>query len=198
MHSSLFFLTPQLKTNEWWVPLTEKAYAKLNGSYDNIDGGLTAWALTELTGGVAAKMELSWDKVNDIGQQEFKDFIRKYLSKNGLFCTSNEGDGSGEAYEENGLIKGHAYSLLSIEEIETNKGPVSLVRIRNPHGQTEWNGAWSDDSSMWNDVSENVKQSIGHSKNDDGGFFMSFEDWINEFEAFTTCYITDDYHGNQK
>ena len=80
----------------------------MNGSYDNIDGGLTAWALTELTGGVAAKMELTWDKVNDIGQQEFKDFIRKYLAKNGLFCTSNEGDGSGEAYEENGLIKGHS------------------------------------------------------------------------------------------
>ena len=186
------------KSNEWWVPLTEKAYAKLNGSYNNIDGGLTAWALTELTGGVAAKMELTWEKVNDIGVEEFKAFVQKYLAKNGLFCTSNEGDGSGEAYEENGLIKGHAYSLLSIEEVETSSGTVSLVRIRNPHGGTEWNGAWSDNSAKWDEVSDEVKESIDYSNHDDGGFFMSFEDWVNEFEDFTTCYITDSHDRDEE
>ena len=36
-----------------------------------------------------------------------------------------------------------------------------------------------------------MKAEIGFSKNDDGGFFMSFEDWVDQFESFTTCYITD-------
>ena len=162
-----------------------------NGSYDNIHGGLTAWALTELTGGVAAKMDLSWEKVNDIGVEEFKAFVQKYLAKNGLFCTSNNGDGWGESNEANGLIKGHAYSLLSIEDIEIFSGTVTLVRIRNPHGQTEWNGAWSDNSAAWDEVSDEVKESIDYSNHEDGGFFMAFEDWINQFEEFTTCYITD-------
>ena len=102
------------KTNEWWVPLAEKAYAKeefvtcfkffslsafigfrveiflrnknsilekfsfrtrlkLNGSYDNIDGGQTRWALTELTGGIAGAMDLTWENVHEIGVENFKD-----------------------------------------------------------------------------------------------------------------------------
>ena len=43
--------------DEWWVCLVEKAYAKFNGSYDNIEGGYTSWALTELTGGIAIEMD---------------------------------------------------------------------------------------------------------------------------------------------
>ena len=81
-----------------------------------------------------------------------KDFVRTYLEKNALFCTSNNGDGNGEAYEANGLIQGHAYSMLSMEEVNGT----TLVRIRNPHGQTEWNGPWSDGSSEWDDVDDEV------------------------------------------
>ena len=46
------------KSNEWWVPLCEKAYAKFSGSYTQIIGGNTCWALTELTGGIAVEMKV--------------------------------------------------------------------------------------------------------------------------------------------
>ena len=181
------------KTSEWWVPLTEKAYAKFNGSYDSIVGGKTAWALTELTGGVAAEMELSWENVNKIGRDKLKAFIRKYLHGKGVFCTSNltESDDNRKSgiFETNGLVKAHAYSMLSIEDIETSNGVISLVRIRNPYGKVEWNGPWSDASSEWETVSDEAKKSIDYSNHDDGEFFMSFDDWINEFERFTSCYI---------
>ena len=186
----------QSKTKEWWVPLTEKAYAKFNGSYDNIVGGKTSWALTELTGGVAAEMELSWEIVNKLGRDKLKAFIRKYLHGRGIFCTSNltESDDNDQSgiFETNGLVKAHAYSMLNIEDVETSNGTVSLVRIRNPYGKVEWNGPWSDKSPEWETVSEETKQSIEHSAHDDGEFFMSFDDWINEFERFTTCYIIGD------
>ena len=44
-------------SHEWWVPLTEKAYAKYVGSYDQIVGGCPCWALTDLTGGIAIQQK---------------------------------------------------------------------------------------------------------------------------------------------
>jgi len=38
------------KTNELWVCLLEKAWAKVHGGYLNTDGGLTREALHDLTG----------------------------------------------------------------------------------------------------------------------------------------------------
>jgi len=45
------------ETSEWWVPLTEKAYAKFCGSYDQIISGRPCWALTDLTGGIAIEQK---------------------------------------------------------------------------------------------------------------------------------------------
>lgn len=51
-----------------------------------------------------------------------------------------------------GLVDGHAYSMISTKEIQTNNGEViRLCLIRNPWGKKEWNGDWSDSSPLWND-----------------------------------------------
>jgi len=176
------------KTNEWWVPLTEKAYAKFNGSYDNIDYGVSSWGLAELTGGIPIIFDLQWDKINPIGVENFKSFVKQYLAKNTICCAGNKGSG-GEGLELNGLVTGHAYSVLNIVDINTYKGPVTLVRLRNPWGKHEWKGDWSDDSDKWRMVSAAIKTKIGYAKVDDGGFFMSMADWIDQFETFTMCYM---------
>ena len=46
--------------NEYWVPYTEKAYAKRYKTYEAITGGFGAWGMTDLTGGIAIITELSW------------------------------------------------------------------------------------------------------------------------------------------
>ena len=48
-----------------------------------------------------------------------------------------------------GIVSSHAYSLLAAMDVQTTKGPVRLVKLRNPWGKTEWKGAWGDTSPEW-------------------------------------------------
>ncbi|KAJ4443808.1 hypothetical protein ANN_05588 [Periplaneta americana] len=55
--------------NEFWIPLVEKAYAKLHGSYEALEDGHLADALVDFTGGVSETVDL---KGNDYSEQEEK------------------------------------------------------------------------------------------------------------------------------
>lgn len=45
----------------------------------------------------------------------------------------------------NGLVPGHAYTVIIIKEIKGNL----LLNLRNPWGHFEWNGDWGDNSPLW-------------------------------------------------
>ncbi|PIK52423.1 putative calpain-5 isoform X1 [Apostichopus japonicus] len=68
-----------------------------------------------------------------------------------------------------------------------NKQKIYLIRLRNPWGEKEWNGAWSDGSEEWNKVSESQRKSLGITFEDDGEFWMPYEDFLRHFTNLVVC-----------
>ena len=50
--------------NEFWVALIEKAFAKLHGCYEAIEGGMPIESMVDLTGGLAERYELNNSKIH--------------------------------------------------------------------------------------------------------------------------------------
>ncbi|XP_078393244.1 calpain-1 catalytic subunit-like isoform X2 [Cetorhinus maximus] len=89
------------------------------------------------------------------------------------------------------LVKGHAYSLTGVKEVQFRGGLVKLVRLRNPWGEVEWTGAWSDSSSEWNQIDRSECGQM-RVKLEDGEFWMSFSDFQREFNRLEICNLTPD------
>ncbi|XP_061482366.1 calpain-9 isoform X2 [Rhineura floridana] len=148
--------------NEFWSALLEKAYAKLNGSYEALKGGSTIEAMEDFTGGVGEMYEIKKAPEN------FYEILKKALKRGSMVGCSIDisSAAESEARTPYGLIKGHAYSVTGIDEVNYQGRNVKLIRVRNPWGQVEWNGAWSDK--------------------------MKFDDFQSRFDKVEICNLTPD------
>ena len=184
-NNKLVFLHSTEK-NEFWSALLEKAYAKLSGSYEGLKGGRTSEAMADFTGGVTEVFDLKTVKPN------FFKLLCKAQDRQSLMCCSIESK-KGEEKLDNGLIMGHAYTVTGVRKLND----FELVRIRNPWGnEQEWNGAWSDGSEEWKRLSDEDKQSLGLRDEDDGEFWMCFEDFANNFTRLEICMLSPDSAGD--
>ncbi|KAM7155087.1 calpain-3 isoform 2-T2 [Molossus nigricans] len=91
-----------------------------------------------------------------------------------------------------GLVKGHAYSVTGLDETLFKDEKVRLVRLRNPWGQMEWTGSWSDGWEDWSFVDKDEKARLQHQVTEDGEFWMSYDDFIHHFTKLEICNLTAD------
>ncbi|XP_062342222.1 calpain-5-like [Osmerus eperlanus] len=179
--------------NEFWSALLEKAYAKLSGCYESLDGGNTADAVVDFSGAVAETIDLETDFHSDKKKQDklFRDLLRVY-NRDGIICSSIKAASHEiEARMSCRLVKGHAYAVTAMKKVHLEKEgqAVPLIRMRNPWGRTEWNGAWSDSSAEWKNVGSVERNKLGITVQDDGEFWMSFADWCKYFTFADVCHV---------
>uniref|UniRef100_A0A8C0QE20 Calpain-9 n=1 Tax=Canis lupus familiaris TaxID=9615 RepID=A0A8C0QE20_CANLF len=173
--------------SEFWSALLEKAYAKLNGSYEALKGGSTIEAMEDFTGGVAETF------ATKEAPENFYEILEKALKRGSLVGCSidTRNAAESEARTPFGLIKGHAYSVTGIDQVNFQGQKMELIRVRNPWGQVEWNGSWSDSSSEWRSVGPAEQKRLCHTALDDGEFWMAFRDF-KHFDKVEICNLTPD------
>ncbi|XP_077341942.1 calpain-2 catalytic subunit-like [Lithobates pipiens] len=178
---------------EFWSALMEKAYAKLNGSYEALSGGATTEGFEDFTGGLA-----EWYELKKAPNNLYK-IIQKALKTGSLLGCSIDITSAAEteAITFQKLVKGHAYSVTAAEEVDYRGRMEKLIRIRNPWGDVEWTGAWSDNSSEWNSVDPSVRDRLIKRCND-GEFWMSFDDFLRHYSRLEICNLTPDTLSSEK
>ncbi|KAI4891008.1 hypothetical protein NFI96_023012 [Prochilodus magdalenae] len=189
--------------NEFWSALLEKAYAKLHGCYEALIGVRACEASEDFTGGITEGYKL---KTADL---HLFSLIQRALGQGSLLgCFSQESSSDTDSGEVNRgqLVKNHAYSVTGAAEVAfgpagrlTCKWPflcertrpemVRLIRIRNPWGEVEWTGPWSDGSEQWMEISRKDRARLRH-KAHDGEFWMSFSDFLRHCTNLEICHLT--------
>lgn len=188
--------------NELWVPLIEKAYAKLFGCYEALNSGLIDDALVDMTGLVAEKIKLKGVKGNHDKLMELWTKLTNFRKHKTLMGCSIEGGTEGEVRwegERTGLLSGHAYSLvdvLNFDESSATDGTYRLLRIRNPWGRMEWVGPWANGSDELMDYKDGVMVEVNKLGPDekfdpfdrnDGTFLMDMLDWSDIYHNVFAC-----------
>ncbi|KAL4749963.1 hypothetical protein BDW72DRAFT_194320 [Aspergillus terricola var. indicus] len=166
--------------NETWLPLLEKAYAKAHGDYSAIEGGFVGEAVEDLTGGVTSDLLTSniLDK-DKFWNEELMQVNREFLfgCGTGLYSNWLTPNHRGPPRDRKGISENHSYSIMDVKEIDG----VRLVKLRNPWGKKEWNGAWSDGSEQW---TPQWMEKLNHKFGNDGFFWISYEDLLKKYQHF--------------
>ncbi|KFV12931.1 Calpain-14, partial [Tauraco erythrolophus] len=181
--------------NVFWGALLEKAYAKLYGSYEDLQIGQVSEALVDFTGGVNTRINLAaappdlWDILTRATYSRSlmgcQTHLGVYFPSVSLPCIQTT------KVLKNGLVAGHAYTVTGIRKVTCQYGPENLVRLRNPWGKIEWKGDWSDSSYKWELLSPKEKILL-RKKKEDGEFWMSLRDFKIHFVDLTICKLTPD------
>ncbi|KAH7360923.1 hypothetical protein BKA65DRAFT_449690 [Rhexocercosporidium sp. MPI-PUGE-AT-0058] len=175
---------------ETWVPLLEKAFAKAHGDFEAIAGGWPGEGVEDLTGGITTEI-VSADILDrdQLWTESFLNVNKEFLFGAGTrhYGSSSEDPVGGRQ----GIQDGHAYSVLRAVEYKGER----LLMVKNPWGDTEWNGRWSDGSKEW--TAEALKE-LDFTFGNEGIFWMPYESFLERFvEIWRARLFTEDWNVSQ-
>lgn len=134
----------------WWLPLLEKAFAKVHVNYEMISSGSHSEAARFLTGAPSQEFTSNVETIDELWSNIHNAIENDYLVTAACFI------------EWKGLVAGHGYIVQDfVKVINPDGSHYKLVKVRNPwktigdsnmkgssHG--DWVGKFSkNDASSW-------------------------------------------------
>jgi hypothetical protein len=177
-----------LQANEFWPALLEKAWAMLHGSYAAIEGGRVRDRFpcdfffphsrgfsVRLEGAASPRAEAQWAQLRGWAARGWPLTVGSKRAAGGEDAQGADGEG---------IVRGHAFSVVAVVPPPPFAPLLRLLQLRNPHGRTEWNGAFSDaDASAWTPA---LRAHCGYAPGgDDGVFCMPFAALEEKFDHIT-------------
>uniref|UniRef100_A0A7E4VK90 Calpain catalytic domain-containing protein n=1 Tax=Panagrellus redivivus TaxID=6233 RepID=A0A7E4VK90_PANRE len=194
--------------NEFWSALLEKAFAKLYGCYENLVGGQLSDALQDVSGGVAETISVKKFLGDDTRDKDERLFgaIRTAFDNQALIVAAIAAKHKTDIEKSLrcGLVKGHAYAVTMVRYIEldhtkrstlgtlfgkNDDDKIAMIRLQNPWGEKEWNGPWSDNDTRWEQVDDALKKELGITVDEDGEFWMPWEEFVKYFTDVSVCQL---------
>ena len=162
-----------------WGPLIEKALAKHVGNFWHLDTGINADGVSMMNGSPYDEIQ-HWNPRSAPSVDDFWNLIRSHDDDKSIMTVKSSPQPGGN------FIENHSYVILETLELETGE---RLVKLRNPWGVDEYQGAWNDSDAKWANVAE---RDIPNA--DDGLFYTTIEDFYSSLESTFINYDTSDWH----
>lgn len=159
-----------------WPTILEKAFAKYHGNYVHMVGGDPQMAVKTLYGAPAKFFDNSSNTADAIWEQ-----IKGAKERGDVVLTGTHPTGTRKNGENlwNGLSIMHAYTVLGPIVLTDEAGnEIKLIKMRNPWGAEDYDGAYSDKSSLWTDA---LRKQAGSVIANDGEFFIPLADYKKSF-----------------
>ncbi|CAD8130412.1 unnamed protein product [Paramecium sonneborni] len=179
--------------SQWKQPLMvllEKVYAKIYGSYHKIESGLASYALKDLTG-APSELFMRLGEMMKMADQCW-DFIEKNNKLKYILAVSSEITNQ-QIEKDNGnrIVSQHSFKILDAQRVIGSDGHQDrIIKMKNFQGRNNMTRDWSYNSEKWTDE---LKQRLQFSYQDNGDFWMSVKDFMTEFGQVCVCKFKPDY-----
>ena len=132
-----------------WVPLMEKAWAKVRGSYESANGGFNEEAIRVIVG--CPVVSYSTYTIDSQAQaHKLWEIIKTADVLGYIMAAGSTVTNQSKIKNECGIDQSHAYSILSAFQIDFGGETTFMLLMRNPWDLTTYTSEWNPTDPRWN------------------------------------------------